>query len=144
MELKRITPEEARQLLESNQDYVYLDVRTVAEFDAGHVPGARNVPLLEPDASGRMQPNPKFLETVQQNFPGDTRIITGCKMGGRSMKAAALLLSSGFQNVLDMRGGFDGERDPGGTLSFPGWAPRGLPVTQESAPADRYENLAKK
>ena len=144
MEIRRITPEEAKQLLESNQGYVYLDVRTVVEFDAGHVPGARNVPLLEPDASGRMQPNPKFLETVQQNFAGDARIITGCKVGGRSMKAAELLLSSGFQNVVDMRGGFDGERDPSGALRFPGWAPRGLPVTKESAPAERYENLAKK
>ena len=41
MEIKRITPEEAKQLLDSNTGYVYLDVRTVPEFDAGHVGSAR-------------------------------------------------------------------------------------------------------
>jgi len=29
MEVKRITPEQAKELLDSNQDYIYLDVRTV-------------------------------------------------------------------------------------------------------------------
>ncbi len=44
IEIKRITPEQAKELLDSNQGYVYLDVRTVPEFEAGHVPGAKNVP----------------------------------------------------------------------------------------------------
>jgi rhodanese-related sulfurtransferase len=38
MEIKRITPEEAKELLDSNSGYVYLDVRTVPEFDAGPRP----------------------------------------------------------------------------------------------------------
>ncbi len=71
-------------------------------------------------------------------------MITGCQKGGRSLKAAQLLIDAGFVNVLDMRGGFGGETDEMGRLVFPGWAPRGLPTTQESAPQDRYENLAKK
>jgi rhodanese-related sulfurtransferase len=52
MEIKRITPEQTKEPLDSNQDYIYLDVRTVPEFEAGHVPGAKNVPVVEPDASG--------------------------------------------------------------------------------------------
>jgi len=144
LELKRITPEEAKELLDSNSGYIYLDVRTVPEFDAGHVPGAKNVPVLEPDAYVRMQMNPKFVQIVEANFAKNVKVITGCKMGGRSMKAAQLLLSAGFESVVDMRGGFSGEMDEFGRLSFPGWAPRGLPVSQECAPEGRYENLAKK
>ena len=144
MEIKRITPEEAKQLLDSNTGYVYLDVRTVPEFDAGHVPGAKNVPVMEPDPYGRMQMNPRFVEIVQANFGKDVKCITGCQKGGRSMKAAELLLASGFSNVVDMRGGFGGETDQVGRMTFPGWAPRGLPTSQESAPEDRYENLSKK
>ena len=45
--------------------------------------------------------------------------------------------------MVDMRGGFGGETDEIGRLTFPGWAPRGLP-TRESAPDDRYESLAQK
>lgn len=144
MEIKRITPEQAKELLDSNQGYIYLDVRTVREFEAGHVPGAKNVPVVEPDAFGRMQLNPRFVEIVEANVGKDMKCITGCQKGGRSIKAAELLLTAGFSHVLDMRGGFDGETDDMGRMTFLGWAPRGLPTTRESAPEDRYENLNKK
>ncbi len=144
MEIKRITPDEAKQELESNGGTIYLDVRTAREFDAGHVPGAKNVPVVEPDLNGRMQQNPRFVEVVEANFGKNAKLIAGCQKGGRSLKAAGLLLDAGFTTVVDMRGGFGGETDEFGQLTFPGWAPRGFPVAQESAPEDRYENLAKK
>ena len=109
MAINRITPEKAKELLDSETGYVYLDVRTVQEFDAGHVPGAKNIPVLEPDPGGRMQFNPRFVELVEANFGKDAKVITGCQMGGRSLKAAELLLAAGFSNVVDMRGGFGGE-----------------------------------
>ncbi|MCI0402488.1 MAG: rhodanese-like domain-containing protein [Acidobacteria bacterium] len=143
MDIKRIVPEEAKQLLDAGE-HVYLDVRSTPEFAAGHVPGARNVPLLEPDASGRMAPNPRFLEVVEKNFPKDARLITGCMKGGRSMKAAELLQQAGFTRIVDMRGGFGGETDQMGRVTFPGWAPRGLPVTRDSDPAHLYDALSKK
>jgi rhodanese-related sulfurtransferase len=143
MEINRITPEKAKELLDSKSGYVYLDVRSVREFDAGHVPGAKNIPVLEPDPVGRMQLNPRFVELVEASFGKDAKFITGCQQGGRSLKAAELLLTAGFSNVVDMRGGFGGETDPSGRLTFPGWAPRGLPTSRESAPEDRYENLAR-
>ena len=144
MQVTRITPEEAKELLDSNTGYIYLDVRNVPEFEAGHVPGAKNVPVVEPDAYGRMQVNARFVEVVEKNFGKDVKCITGCQRGGRSLKAAELLLAGEFSNVLDMRGGFGGEVDQMGHLTFPGWAPRGLPSATDSAPQDRYENLAKK
>jgi rhodanese-related sulfurtransferase len=144
MEIKRITPEQAKELLDSNQGYIYLDVRTIPEFEAGHVRGAKNVPVVEPDASGRMQLNPRFVEIVEVNFGKDVKCITGCQKGGRSIKAAELLLAAAFSHVLDMRGGFGGEADETGRVTFPGWSLRGLPAARESAPEDRYENLAKR
>jgi len=144
MEIKRITPEQAKELLDLDSGYIYLDVRTVPEFEAGHVPGAKNVPVVEPDAFGRMQLNPHFVEIVEANFGKDVKCITGCQKGGRSLKAAELLLAAGFTNVVDMRGGFGGETDEIGRLTFPGWAPRGLPTARESAPDDRYESLAQR
>jgi len=144
MEIKRITPEQAKKLLDSNQDYIYLDVRTVPEFEAGHVPGAKNVPVVAPDASGHMQLNPRFVKIVEASFGKDVKCITGCQKGGRPIKAAELLLMAGFSHVLDMRGGFGGETDEMGRVTFPGWSLRSLPATRESAPEDRYETLAKK
>ena len=106
--------------------------------------GAKNVPVVEPDASGRMQLNPRSVEIVEASFGKVVKCITGCQKGGRSIKAAQLLLVAGFSHVLDMRGGFGRETDEMGRVTFPGWSLRGFPATRESAPEDRYENLAKK
>jgi rhodanese-related sulfurtransferase len=142
MNVKRITPDEAKELLESGQGYVYLDVRTANEFGAGHVPGAKNIPYLDVDPMrGGMAPNPEFVSIVERNFPKDANIICGCQRGGRSFKATEALLAAGFQNVVDMRGGYGGEMDNCGCTIFPGWAPRGLPTSSESKPEDRYESL---
>ena len=74
----------------------------------------------------------------------DSNTVTGCQKGGRSIKAAELLLTAGFPNVLDMRGGLGGETDEVGRVTFPGWSLRHLPTTMDSAAEDRYEDLAKK
>ena len=144
MEIKRIVPEQAKELLDSKTGYIYVDVRTVPEFEAGHVLGAKNIPVMQPDPSGRMQMNPRFVEIVDANFGKEVKRITGCQKGGRSLKAAELLLAAGFSNLVDMRGGYGGETDEMGRVTFPGWALRGLPTSRESAPEDRYETLAKK
>jgi len=142
MEIKRITPEEAKSLLDSGQGYVYLDVRTENEFDAGHVPGAKNVPFLNFDPMrGGMAPNPQFVTVVEKNFSKDAKIICGCQRGQRSFKAVETLLAAGFQSVVDMRGGYGGEMDNCGCMVFPGWASRGLPTSSESQPEERYESL---
>ena len=143
MEIKRVSPEQAKELLDAGE-YIYLDVRTVAEFEAGHVPGAKNVPVFERDPSGRMQPNLHFAEIVEANFGKEAKCVVGCQMGGRSMQAVALLLSHGFADVVDMRGGLGGETDPMGNVTYPGWAPLGFPTTQKAHADDSYESLVRK
>jgi len=143
MEIKRVSPDETKQLLDSEEGYVYIDVRTVAEFEAGHVPGAKNIPVLDRDSYGRMASNERFVEIVEKNFGKTVKCIVGCQKGARSMQAAAQLLNAGLSNVLDMRGGYGGESDAMGRMSYPGWAPRGLPTTTESPPEDKFEHLLK-
>ena len=140
MEVKRHSPEETKALLESGQGYVYLDVRTVEEFEAGHVPGAKNIPFMMRGPMG-MAANPKFVEDVQNNFQNDAKLICGCQKGVRSLRAAQSLLAAGFSSVSDMRGGFGGESDHCGCIVAPGWATSGLPVSQDSPPSDQYASL---
>ena len=114
--------EQARDLIESGEGYVYLDVRSVPEFEAGHAPGAKNIPLLHRTPMG-MQPNDRFVEVCDRALDKDAKIITACLVGGRSLRAAQILIANGFANVVDMRGGFQGESDRMGRLVYPGWMP---------------------
>lgn len=143
MELKRISPDEARDLLESGEDYIYLDVRSIPEFEQGHAPGAKNIPLLHRTTMG-MQPNEEFVDVCDRALGKDAKIITACLKGGRSMRAAQVLQANGFTNVVDMRGGFDGESNPLGQIVYDGWARRGLPVTTEATDDETYAGLSKR
>ena len=132
MSIKRIDPERAKELLESEQGYVYLDVRLQDEFKAGHIPTAKNLPVMVRGPGGvGMEVNNNFVETVAKHFKKNHRIILGCKKGGRSLKAAQLLVRGGFTGIYDMRGGFLGETDPFENITYPGWSSRGLPITTE-------------
>jgi rhodanese-related sulfurtransferase len=135
---RRVSPQEARELQEK-EGYVYVDVRSVPEFEAGHPTGAFNVPLLHMGPAG-MAPNPEFLDVMQKAFPRDAKLVVGCKAGGRSARAAAMLESAGYTSVVDQRAGFEGAQDPSGRVE-PGWRPAGLPVSREAAPGRDYEGL---
>jgi rhodanese-related sulfurtransferase len=139
--VKRITPPEAAQLLE--EGWSYLDVRSIPEFDDGHPPGAANIPLLH-FQGGRMAPNRDFQKVVEAAYPKDAKLVLGCKSGGRSMQAATLLQAAGYTNIVEMRGGFHGERDPLGRANIPGWVASNLPVEAKAAADKTYEALAAK
>jgi rhodanese-related sulfurtransferase len=139
--VKRVLAAEAAALLE--QGWTYLDVRSIPEFEQGHPAGAANVPLLH-FQGGRMAPNPDFQRVVEAAFAKDAKIVVGCKSGGRSLQAATLMEAAGYTSVVDMRGGFHGERDGFGRVSAPGWADSGLPVETSATAGKTYEELAKK
>jgi rhodanese-related sulfurtransferase len=138
--IRSVSPEEAAALLAAG--YVYVDVRSEPEFEAGHVPGALNVPLLHAGPGG-LTANPEFLSVMQQAFGAGEKLVIGCKTGGRSRRAATLLTSAGYKSVADMVAGFSGSRDAFGRPT-PGWSDKGLPV-EAGAPAGRsYADMKKR
>ena len=124
------------------QGYVYLDVRSVQEFDNGHPDGAFNIPLLHMGSDG-MTPNLRFLTDVEATFAKDTPILVGCRSGQRSLRAAEALVAAGYTDVLDVRPGFAGAANAFGQVAEPGWAASGLPVSRAAQPGRRYEDVAK-
>jgi rhodanese-related sulfurtransferase len=134
----RIPPREAAERLE--EGYVYVDVRTVGEYQQGHPAGAKNVPFMLSEG-GRMVLNPDFLSVMTKCFQKDAKLVVGCRTGVRSLQAATLLEKNGWSAVVDMRGGFDGEIDPHTRqMGEPGWSRVGLPV-EESTPGGAYDEL---
>ena len=132
MDVNRIDPTEARALLESEQGYICLDVRTAEEFAAGHVPAAVNIPVVEKNPMGPgLVPNPDFSSQVEQQFDKDRKIITLCLRGVRSMHAATMMMALGYTEVVDMQGGYDAEMDAGGNIVVEGWARRNFPTTKD-------------
>lgn len=137
MAIRSVSPEEASQLLA--EGYVYVDVRSEPEFEAGHVPGALNVPLLH-QGPGGLSANPEFLSVMRQSFGTDEKLIVGCKAGGRSKKAADQLVQAGFNVLCDMSAGWDGSRDSFGR-ALPGWSKRGLPVEMGGPAGQTYADV---
>jgi rhodanese-related sulfurtransferase len=133
--VKRVSPQEAKDLIDG-EGYVYVDVRSIPEWDESHPTGSFNVPLMHMGPGG-MAPNPDFLAVMEKSFPKDAKLVLGCKGGGRSLRAAGLLEQAGWQTVVDQRAGFDGGGEPG-------WRPSGLPVSKDSDPAQTYEGLKAK
>ena len=124
------------------QGSTYVDVRSTSEFLQGHPSGAVNVPLFELDEdAGCLAPNPDFVRVMRANFPPETRLLIGCQMGGRSMRAAQMLTTFGFADVANVRGGYAGAHDPTGRMIDAGWAESGLPVSETPAPGAAYDDL---
>ncbi|MDT8299957.1 MAG: rhodanese-like domain-containing protein [Sedimentisphaerales bacterium] len=88
-----VTVEQARDLIESTNGLIVVDVREPFEYcdDVGRIPGALNYPL----SSG-------VLEDRYEELPIDGPILVVCRSGGRSNVAANFLDSKGFSTVYDM------------------------------------------
>lgn len=75
-----------------------VDVRTLSEWEEGHIDGARHVPL------GRL---PEALEAL----PPATPVVMQCQGGARSAIAASLARRAGLAHVSNLRGGIERWRD---------------------------------
>jgi rhodanese-related sulfurtransferase len=126
-EIKRVSPAEAKRLCDE-EGYVFVDVRSVPEFEAEHPQGAFNVPLMHAGTGG-MTPNPDFASVMLARFPKDAKIVLGCKGGNRSLRALQTLAQLGFTSLVDQRAGFDAARDAFGAVTEKGWKSAGLPAS---------------
>lgn len=100
---QQISMKEAMEILDSEKDYILLDVRTQAEYEAAHIPGAICIP------------NESIGDTAPAELPKkDQMILVYCRSGNRSKQAAAKLAKLGYTQVLEFGGILDW---PGDTVS---------------------------
>jgi len=142
MDIRQATPAEAHAILDQSAGALYLDVRTEAEFEAGHPRGARNVPVVFFDPATRQpRPNAEFIATVERHVPRTAKLLVGCQSGGRSQRACELLAEAGYTDVTNVHGGFGGARDASGRVAVLGWRDEGLPVETGQTPGASYADL---
>ncbi len=92
-EYRQVSAQEAHDLMESEDAYIILDVRTEEEFAEGHIPGAILIPH---DAIADQ------AEATLANK--DQLILVYCRSGNRSRQAAEALAELGYTNVVEFGG----------------------------------------
>ena len=142
--MKDLSAKDAHDLMEGDPEYIYLDVRSVPEFEAGHAARAINIPIMHFTPGAGMSPNQDFLAVVEASLPKDAKLVVGCKTGGRSARACELMSQMGYTNVANVRGGFVGAMDNFGRMTEPGWSMLNLPTCSECSDEARYDTLAAK
>lgn len=93
-QIKKLNPDEFEKQV--SKAIVLLDVRTAAEFRAGHIAGA-----LQADWT-----NPKEFSERVKFIDKTATIYIYCAAGPRSTAAAAWLMENGYNNVYELNGGF--------------------------------------
>ena len=91
-----ITAEEAKQIMDSEERYIILDVRTQEEYDQGHIPGAILIPNTEIK-----------VRAVEELTDKDQLILVYCRSGRRSKLAAEILVELGYPNIKEFGGIID-------------------------------------
>ena len=95
----QVSAQEAVRMMGEEEGYIILDVRTQAEYEEGHIPGAVCIPNEEIGTE-----RPEGLTDPAQ------RIFVYCRSGNRSKKAAQKLADMGYTAIVEM----------GGILDWPG------------------------
>ena len=91
-----ITAEEAKQIMDSEEGYIILDVRTQEEYDQGHIPGATQISHEE------------IAEKAERVLTDkDQLILVYCRSGRRSKIAAEALVELGYTNIKEFGGIID-------------------------------------
>ena len=93
---EKISMSEGLARMESDENYILLDVRRADEFEAGHIPGAVNLP------------NEEIGTEEIPSLPDKTQTIyIYCRSGNRSKQAADKLLALGYTNLIEFGGIID-------------------------------------
>lgn len=103
---RTVDPSEFAEVVKS-PDVFEIDVRPAEMFEEGHIAGAHNMPLGNPD----------FLENAKKNLPAGKTIAVNCLTGMHSAIASDELSKAGY-NVVNLNGGLNA------------WEAAGLPVVK--------------
>ena len=80
-----------------------VDVRTVAEYSKGHIPGSLNINVLDE----------KFTAYAEEVLDTARPVAVYCKSGKRSRRAAKLLTMKGFKIVYNLDKGYESWKEAG-------------------------------
>lgn len=124
-------PADVAQRIGDDGSATYVDVRTVAEFVAGHPRGrVVNIPIeFHHPQGGPAHPNASFVLVATHALALDADLVVGADDGPRALAAADALVAAGFTRVQVMSAG------------FAGWRTSGLPVTGYNADGVSYVSL---
>lgn len=95
--VNEITPEALKARLDNGDDVIVIDMRQNWEYQAGHIPGARNIFIQE-------------IPARLDELPKDTDIVFQCWHGNSSLDASGFLIQNGWpaSRVASLRGGIAG------------------------------------
>jgi len=104
--IKEINASELVQLLDSNNQFEIVDIRTAAEIERGIIPNSKTLPM--------------HLVPLNLNFftVADKQIVIYCRTGSRSAQVCRFLNQQGIHNVINLRGG------------IVKWSSSGMPLTE--------------
>lgn len=91
---QQISQEEAKSMMDGQEDVIILDVREQEEYDSGHIPGAvlLSVGSIDEDSAAAVIPEM------------DSTVLVYCRSGNRSRNAAAALAELGYTQVYEFGG----------------------------------------
>ncbi len=93
---EQITPQQAKEIMDTEQDYIIIDARTEEEFAEGHIENAILIPEYE------------IKDRAEKELPDkDALILVYCRSGRRSKIASEELVKLGYTNVKEFGGIID-------------------------------------
>jgi len=97
--------EEAKDLIDERKDdqvFHIIDVRTVSEYDGGHIPNADNYNIYDSEFSGKIS-----------EFSLSDVLLVYCASGSRSKGAVATMQSLGFLEIYELKSGISSWKNAG-------------------------------
>ncbi len=91
--IQRVSADELADIQQADPKAIVFDVRKESEYKSEHIVGAENAPL-------------DFLNEAMSKLPKEKTVFIHCAGGYRSMIFASALRARGFDNLVDVRGGF--------------------------------------
>jgi rhodanese-related sulfurtransferase len=101
----KITQSQLSELIQNDDDFLLIDVRTEGEYNDGHLPGAIVIPYNEFET--------RYEEILEFK---DKKVILYCHVGGMGDHAGRVLIKNGFTNVENLEGGIARWRNTGGRI----------------------------
>ena len=100
-----VNSKQVNSMLQKDKKWIVLDVRSAEEFNSGHIKGALNIDIRQPDAFSK-------IDKLNKN----AKYIVHCRTNHRSGMAVEHMMQSGFKNIYQMMDGWSG------------WSMNNLPV----------------